>query len=84
MSASSSGRRTSPTPKNHDRPTRLLIGFDDRARSVTIGRGVWELCEKVNFGGRCVTLDRSVSDLDAYGMRDRVSSVRPVGPQPRR
>ena len=53
-----------------------------RAQSVTIGRGVWELCEGRNFTGRCVTLDTSTPDLGRYGMRNRVASARPVGSSP--
>lgn len=49
-----------------------------RVRSVTIGRGVWELCEGRNFSGRCVILDRSVSDLRTRGFNDRIGSVRPA------
>jgi len=52
--------------------------FNDRARSVRIDRGVWQLCENANFGGRCITLDRSVTDLGRYGMNDAVSSVRRI------
>lgn len=49
-----------------------------RVRSVTIGRGVWELCDGRNFTGRCVILDRSVSDLRTRGFRERILSVRPA------
>ncbi|HEY6642436.1 beta/gamma crystallin-related protein [Povalibacter sp.] len=52
--------------------------FNDRAQSVTVGRGIWEVCEHANFGGRCVTLSRSSPDLAAQGLPSRVSSVRPV------
>jgi hypothetical protein len=64
-------------PMNYNGPVSNLAGF--RAGSVTIGRGVWEVCEGPNFRGRCITLDRSVPDLNAYGMRNRVASVRPSG-----
>ena len=64
-------------PMNYNGPVSNLAGF--RAGSVTIGRGVWEVCESPNFRGRCITLDRSVPDLNAYGMRNRVASVRPSG-----
>jgi Beta/Gamma crystallin len=59
----------------------ILSGFTNRAQSVTIGRGVWELCDGPRFTGRCVTLETSVPDLDAHGLRSRVASVRPVKPQ---
>jgi Beta/Gamma crystallin len=62
---------------NYNGPVSNLAGF--RAGSVTIGRGVWQLCEGTNFTGRCITLDQSVPDLSAYGMRNRVASVRPSG-----
>jgi len=52
--------------------------FNDRAQSVRIDRGVWQLCENANFGGRCITLDRSVTDLGRFGMNSTVSSVRRI------
>ena len=64
-------------PVNLRDSTANLGKFDNRAQSVTIGRGVWELCEGKNFTGHCVTLDKSVEDLSAYQLLMRVSSVRP-------
>jgi len=29
------------------------IGFNDRASSLRVNWGVWEVCRDVNFGGRC-------------------------------
>jgi beta/gamma crystallin len=52
------------------------------ARSVTIGRGVWELCQGRNFTGRCITLSTSVPDLRSHNLR-QVASLRPVTRQPR-
>ncbi|NML60920.1 hypothetical protein HHL21_07435 [Massilia sp. RP-1-19] len=54
-----------------------------RAQSAAIEGGEWELCEGSNFAGRCVTLDRNAPDLDSYGLRDRVGSVRPLRRDPR-
>ena len=72
-------------PATFDRPSPVLENFTGQAGSITIGDGVWEVCSGANFSGRCVTLDRSVPDLNALGMRDQVSSVRPArqGPQER-
>ena len=54
-------------------------GFNDRASSVIVGRGLWEVCEEVRFGGRCMVLRRgSYDSLSRMGMNNRVSSVRPV------
>jgi hypothetical protein len=53
--------------------------FNDKASSVQVSGGVWELCEDRDFGGRCVTISRNVSDLGSVGLRNEVSSVRPRG-----
>ena len=52
-----------------------------RARSVTIGRGVWEVCDGRNFTGRCVTLRQSIPNMRIYNVGQTIRSVRPVGPQ---
>ena len=31
-------------------------GFNDRASSVVVGRGTWQLCDDAYFRGNCVTL----------------------------
>lgn len=64
---------------NINRATPDLNSFNGRAQSVTIGRGAWELCTGRDYTGRCVTVDRSAPDLAIYNLRNRVSSVRPVG-----
>jgi len=51
-------------------------GFNDMAQSVRITGGVWQLCEHASFGGRCITLSRSASNLWRFGMGRSVSSVR--------
>ena len=54
--------------------------FNDRASSVVVERGNWEVCENVGFGGRCMVLrPGSYTSLAAMGMNDRLSSVRPLG-----
>jgi uncharacterized protein YcfJ len=57
-------------------------GFNDRASSVIVGNNQrWEVCEDVNFGGRCVVLrPGQYASLSAMGLNDRVSSVRLVPP----
>jgi hypothetical protein len=70
------------TPTKHSDPSPNISG---RAQSVTVGGGVWELCEGQNYSGRCVSLDQSVPDLAVYNLRNRIHSVRPVvtaGPSP--
>ena len=56
-----------------------LFAMNNRAESITVGgRGQWELCDRIMFGGRCVTVNRSVTNLASLGMSDRIQSVRPV------
>jgi uncharacterized protein YcfJ len=55
------------------------LGFNDRASSVVVDRGQWEVCEDSNFDGRCVVLRKgSYESLRGMGLNDRISSVRPV------
>ena len=55
------------------------FGFNDRASSVLVGHGRWEVCEDAHFSGRCVVLRPGrYPSLAAIGLDNRVSSVRPV------
>ena len=54
------------------------LRFDDRASSVRVLSGTWELCDDDHFRGRCITVDRDVPKLDRMGMDDRISSARPI------
>ncbi|CAN5407004.1 hypothetical protein BH11PSE11_BH11PSE11_15180 [soil metagenome] len=54
-------------------------GFNDRASSVVVERGRWEVCDDVRFQGRCVVLRQgSYDSLRGLGLENRISSVRPV------
>ncbi len=58
-------------------------GFNDRASSVIVQRGRWELCENANFQGRCtIVVSGQYPSLGALGMNRRVSSIRQVRGQP--
>lgn len=59
------------------RPT--LTGFNNRAESVQVFGGTWELCDSAGFRGRCVVVSANVQDLGALGLRNRVGSARPCG-----
>ena len=55
------------------------FGFNDRASSVVVKRGVWEACDGARFEGQCVVLrPGSYGSLNAIGLNNSVSSVRPV------
>jgi uncharacterized protein YcfJ len=58
------------------------FGFNDRASSVIVDRGRWEVCEDARFEGRCVVLRHgSYDSLAGLGLNHRISSVRPLGQQ---
>jgi uncharacterized protein YcfJ len=59
------------------------FGFNDRASSVVVQRGSWEVCEDANYRGRCVALrPGQYPSLAAMGLNNRVSSVRNVRGKP--
>ncbi len=63
-----------------DRPIRDMErqDFNDRAASVVVERGRWEVCEDARFEGRCVLLRRgSYESLRDTGLSRSISSVRP-------
>lgn len=56
------------------------FGFNDRASSVMVLGGRWEVCEDFQYAGRCVILrPGQYASLRDMGLNDRVSSVRMVG-----
>ncbi len=58
------------------------VNFNDRASSVVVDRGRWQVCEDARFDGRCVVLQRgSYDSLRSMGLENRVSSIRPIGQQ---
>lgn len=54
------------------------LAFNDRARSVAVLAGQWELCEHADFTGRCVFIREDVPDLGWFDLNGRVSSIRPI------
>jgi hypothetical protein len=65
-----------------DRPVANLAdsGLNDKVRSIRLGlrAGPWLICTEANFGGRSVTIERSLGDTGQVGMRDDISSLRPL------
>ncbi len=54
-------------------------GFNDRASSVVVDGGHWEVCEDAAYRGRCVMLRPGAYDsLKQLGVNNRVSSARLV------
>ena len=60
-----------------------LGSVGDRARSVQVYGGTWELCDGTNRNARCVTVNEDVSDLRNLGLRNGVESAREVAGQSR-
>ncbi len=60
------------------------LGFNDRASSVIVDRGRWQVCEDARFSGQCVVLRPGrYESLAEIGLNNRISSVRPVSRQAR-
>ena len=55
-------------------PDLARLRFNDRASSIVIQSGAWELCTDANFRGRCEIVDVSTDRLNAYRLNDNVSS----------
>jgi hypothetical protein len=53
-----------------------ILDLTDRPVAVTIGKGIWQICDGGNFTGHCFVLNQSVADLGPYRLRG-VASVRP-------
>lgn len=61
------------------------IRFNDRARSVEVRGGVWQICADGNYRGRCEYVDRTVRNLGELNLSGNISSARliPDGQNPR-
>lgn len=54
-------------------------GFNDRAGSVVVDRGRWEVCEDSRYRGTCVILGPgSYNNLRGMRLGNRISSMRPA------
>jgi uncharacterized protein YcfJ len=54
-------------------------GFNDRASSVVVDSGRWEVCEDPGFRGKCVILrEGSYDSLQRMGVNNEVSSARRI------
>lgn len=52
-------------------------GFNDKASSVVIRGGSWQLCSDADFRGRCITLGPGrYPSLSSWGLNDKISSLR--------
>lgn len=63
----------------NDAPDLREFRLNDRISSLQIVPGeTWEVCESINFSGRCAVLTGSGRDLRVGGWNDLISSMRPA------
>ena len=56
------------------------MGFNDRASSVIVERGQWQVCDDIGFRGYCIVLrPGQYPSLGSMGLNKRISSLRRVG-----
>jgi uncharacterized protein YcfJ len=73
------GWRGRPLTANNSIRDLSAAGFNDRASSVVVEGGRWEVCADAYFGGECKILRRgSYESLRGMGMNNSISSIRPV------
>ena len=68
-----------------DRPINDLTryGFNDRASSMVVQHGQWEVCEHQNYQGECRILrPGQYPSLSAMGLNNKISSFRRVNGKP--
>ncbi|MFN3911442.1 beta/gamma crystallin-related protein [Hyphomonas sp.] len=51
------------------------LRFNDKARSVEVKGGVWQLCSDSGLRGRCEYVDRTVRNLGDLGLSGNISSA---------
>jgi Beta/Gamma crystallin len=56
----------------------LGSGFSNRASSVRVLAGVWELCDGSGFTKTCRTINRDENNLATIGLDSVITSVRPI------
>jgi hypothetical protein len=62
-----------------DIPNLDKVGFNDKASSIKVRHGRWEVCSDADFRGKCVTLEPGeYPSLHSYGLNDKLSSARPL------
>ena len=64
-------------------PVNTLVhaGFNDRSSSVEVrGYAGWLLCQDISYDGPCLVVRESIPELEAFGLGDEVTSIRPLSP----
>ena len=58
--------------------TPVLSVFANRAESLRVSSGSWEICDGPRFTGRCITITGDLQDLSPIGFANQIQSVRRV------
>lgn len=53
-------------------------GLNDKASSIRITGGSWQVCVDPHFRGRCEVISYNEGSLNDYRLNDRITSIRPV------
>jgi uncharacterized protein YcfJ len=78
------GMRGRSVTVNGTAPNLEGSGFNDRASSMVVQRGQWEVCEDSNFRGDCrIVRPGQYPSLAAIGLGNEISSIRPLRGNPR-
>lgn len=54
----------------------ISYGADNSGSSITVRKGIWELCDGSGFRPPCRVIRGDIDNLDRYGFNDRISSLR--------
>ncbi|MGH6933322.1 MAG: CVNH domain-containing protein [Dongiaceae bacterium] len=59
-----------------DVPDLNAYGFSNRASSIRVRRGAWQVCSEANYRGNCLIVERDVMNMSSLGLNDTITSVR--------
>lgn len=59
-----------------DVPDLNYDAFGNIASSAVVQGGVWQLCDRPNYKGFCIVIDRTTSNFNVFGFNDRAESIR--------
>lgn len=74
------GLRGASVDVNSDRDDFADIGFNDRASSIRVRHGYWQLCSDANYHGSCRVYSAGTYDL-TRSLEGKLSSARQVDPR---
>jgi len=58
-------------------PNLNTVSFNDKAESLKVKSGRWQVCTGINYTGTCRIVTTDIARLKDVGLKDNISSVRP-------